>query len=415
MAAGSSVQRDIGCPFCGLVCDDLEIEAEGARLRITRGACPISRVQFEGEPPIEATAMVAGAACSHASAIAAAAAILRASRLPLFSGLATDVAGLRGALALADRTGGVIDHRGSRGLFADLTVLRDIGTMTTTFSEVRNRADLLLLIGPDPLPAMPRLLERCFSDSASLTAESGMARQLIHLGPPSPLALPPGLKARQIPCPADDLAPTVARLRALVRGRASDDSALLEIVDALRSATYAVIAWMASLLPADSADLIVLSLVEMVRDLNRAHRAACLPLGGAENLTGAHQACLWQTGHPLRTGFGSGAPRHDPLLFAADRLIDSGEADALVWISTLGGAAPPRLPPELPLILLAPPGTAVSAAAVFLPVGRPGIDHAGQIFRGDGVVALPLAMLRPTALPSAAATLADILAAMDAP
>jgi formylmethanofuran dehydrogenase subunit B len=416
MAAGSSVQRDIACPFCGLVCDDLEIEAEGARLRINHGACPISRAQFEGELPIEATAMVAGAACSQASAIAASAAILRASRLPLYGGLATDIAGLRGALALADRTGGVIDHRGSRGLFADLTVLRDIGTMTTTFSEVRNRADLLLLIGPDPLPAMPRLLERCFSDAASLTAESGIARQLIHLGPPSPLALPPGLKATQIGCAAEDLAPMVARLRALVKGRAADESAELdEIVDALRNATYPVVAWVASLLPADSADLIVLSLVEMVRDLNRAHRAACLPLGGAENLTGAHQACLWQTGHPLRTGFGTGAPRHDPLLFAAGRLIDSGEVDALVWISTLGGPPPPRLPPELPLILLAPPGTAASAAAVFLPVGRPGIDHAGQIFRGDGVVALPLAMLRPTALPSAAATLADILASLGAP
>jgi Formylmethanofuran dehydrogenase subunit B len=79
--------------------------------------------------------------CDRDEAIAQAARILRQSRLPVFGGLATDVEGQRGALALADRLGGVVDHRGSRGLFSDLTALRDIGTMTTTLSEVRNRAD----------------------------------------------------------------------------------------------------------------------------------------------------------------------------------------------------------------------------------------------------------------------------------
>jgi formylmethanofuran dehydrogenase subunit B len=199
---------------------------------------------------------------------------------------------------------------------------------------------------------------------------------------------------------------------------AGEDIALVELAGAFRAANYAVVSWMAGLLPPDAADLIVLSLVEMVRDLNVSRRAACLPLGGAENLTGANQACLWQTGFPLRTSFGTGAPRHDPFLHSAERLIESGEADALVWVSALGGGPPPVLPPELPLILLAPPsalaGTeAPSAPAVFLPVGRPGIDHAGQIFRADGVVALPLRALRASKLPSVGETLQAIAQAME--
>ena len=131
-------------------------------------------------------------------------------------------------------------------------------------------------------------------------------------------------------------------------------------------------------------------------------------------MTGANQACLWQTGYPLRTGFGTGAPRHDPFLYSAERLIESGEADALVWVSALGGDPPPVLPPELPLILLAPPGSeTASAPAVFLPVGRPGIDHAGQIFRADGVVALPLSALRASSLASVGETLQAIAQAME--
>ena len=49
-----------------------------------------------------------------------------------------------------------------------------------------------------------------------------------------------------------------------------------------------------------------------------------------------------------------------------------------------------------------------SEPAVFLPVGRPGIDHGGQIFRTDGVVALPLRGLRRSELPSVGATLRAI-------
>ena len=171
MAAGqdapnTELRRDVACPFCALVCDDLEIEVAGEALTVRRGACPISRAQFERPLPTEGSAQAAGADCGRDEAIAQAARILRQSRLPVIGGLATDIEGMRGALALADRLGGVVDHRGSRGLFSDLTALRDIGSMTTTLSEVRNRADLLLIVGPDPFPACP----------ASSSAASPIAR-----------------------------------------------------------------------------------------------------------------------------------------------------------------------------------------------------------------------------------------------
>src|SRR5262245_9577295 len=230
--AESSIRRDVACPACGLVCDDLEVEVTPRRITIRSGACPMGRAWFESEPPVEATAMAAGAPPSRRAAIAAAAGIRRNSRLPVFGGLAADIDGLRGAFALADRTGGVIDHRASRGLFADLTAVRDIGTMTTTFSEVRNRADLLLIVGPDPVPQMPRLIERCFSDAPSLFAESGIVRRLIHLGPPtnSFADLPHGVSYTGISCAPGELAPTVARLRALLKGHGiGEDAALGEL------------------------------------------------------------------------------------------------------------------------------------------------------------------------------------------
>jgi formylmethanofuran dehydrogenase subunit B len=411
-----ALRRDVVCPFCGLACDDLEIEVAETRLVLRRGACPISKAQFEREVPVEGQARATGAPCERAEAVAIAARLLRQSRLPVIGGLATDIDGARSALELADLTGGVVDHCGSEALFCDLTALREIGTMTTTFSEVRNRADLLLIVGPDP--PMPRFLERCFPDLPSMFDRSGAGRRLIRLGPEGStrLDVPEGVKASQIVCPLEELPLTVPSLRALLSGRAGNEQGkpeLVELIGSLRSARYPVIAWSAGQLPRPGADLVVLSLVEIVRELNRVGRAAGLPLGGGENLAGMHQACLWQTGHPLRTSFATGAPRHDPTLYSAERLIKSGEADALLWISALNGSPPPALPPELPLILLAPPGTDLAyEPAVFLPIGRPGIDHAGQIFRADGVVALPLSVLRASALPSAGNTLSAITRAL---
>ena len=48
------------------------------------------------------------------AAIAEAARLLGASRLPVIAGLGTDVAGARAAIALAQRLGGVVDHMHSR-------------------------------------------------------------------------------------------------------------------------------------------------------------------------------------------------------------------------------------------------------------------------------------------------------------
>jgi formylmethanofuran dehydrogenase subunit B len=49
---------------------------------------------------------------------------------------------------------------------------------------------------------------------------------------------------------------------------------------------------------------------------------------------------------------------------------------------------------------------------VYIPVGTPGIDHAGQMVRCDNVVSLPMQNLGRSQLPSAADVLAAIQAAL---
>jgi len=408
----SALRRNVACPFCGLACDDLSIAVvAGDHVTVSEAGCALSRKGFE-RAPAKPTPMIGSRAASLDEAMAAAVDILRNSRQPLFAGLATDVAGLRAVMQLAERTGGIVDHLGADGFFRNLRVVQDSGWMTTTLSEVRNRVDLLLIVGPDPTPQFPRFYERCVAARPTLFAETNQPR-VVRLGPaPAGDVIP----AQQLVCDLERLPEAVAALRCLVGGRSLAAAEIAGLpVDSLRAlagqlkaATYGVVTWMAGAFAFAGAELLAQALADLVRDVNQATRCAALPLTGSENVMGAHQVCTWQTGFPLRTSFAGGAPAHDPLLYGTARLLREHEVDALVWISSFHPAAPPatRTPT---IVLAAAPLRFERQPEVHIPIGTPGIDHAGEIFRTDGVVALPLAKLRDGGRPSAA----DVLGRID--
>jgi formylmethanofuran dehydrogenase subunit B len=414
--ADSVLRRNVVCPFCALACDDLTVAVEDGRVSVRERGCEIGRAGFERPIP-DAIPLIAGAAVSLDEAVARAAEILKTSRQPLFAGLAADVAGVRSALQLAERTGGIVDHVGADGLFRNLRVVQDSGWMTTTLSEVRNHVDFLLIIGPDPTPQFPRFFERCIGPPQTLYTDSRPIPPVVRLGPPEdhPAGQEAGIAVTKLACGIDRLPEVVPALRCLVNGRSLQDSAvagisvtdLRRLADRLRAAQYGVVTWMAGAFDFADADLLVQSIADLVRDVNQTTRCAGLPLAGNDNVIGANQVCTWQAGVPLRTNFGSGVPQHDPRLYATSHLVDAGEIDALVWISAFRPLPPPAV--DVPTVVVATPGAPVARMPeVSIPVSTPGIDHAGDIFRTDAVVALPLAKLRTTRFPSAGDVLVRI-------
>ncbi|MFO1057186.1 MAG: hypothetical protein U1E53_09485 [Dongiaceae bacterium] len=261
-APAAAALRDVPCPFCGLACDDLEIDAGGPVPRVLAAGCPLARAGFE-RAPAAATPRLDGRDCTIDEAVARAAAILGASRQPLFAGLAADVAGIGAALQLADRLGGVVDHAGSAALFRNLPAQRELGWVATTLSaEVRNRADLVLLVGPDPLAAAPRFVERCVAPARRCSTRRPGPR-LIRLGPPAPApALPANVALTDIACPLEALPAAVAALRCLLAGQpvaraAGRRGRAGRLAAALGAARYATVAWSAAALALPDADLLI--------------------------------------------------------------------------------------------------------------------------------------------------------------
>ncbi len=94
-------------------------------------------------------------------------------------------------------------------------------------------------------------------------------------------------------------------------------------------------------------------------------------------------------------------------------MLANGEADALVWVQAFNvNAVPPAT--ALPTIVVGRSGmTFAKEPDVFIPVGTPGIDHAGHAYRMDNVVAIRLKKLRDSGLPSTAQVLNAIEQALE--
>lgn len=414
----------VTCPACGLLCDDLGIErtTEG-RIRVTGQGCPRS-IRFFERPQSPASPRIAGNPVSLEQAIAAAAEILRHSRRPLIGGLGTEVQGMRAVMSLADRAGATLDHMNSNGFMRNLSVVQNSGWQTCSLTEVRNRVDLLVVIGTDIVSLFPRFFERVIWNRESMFGQDTAAREVVYLGGRDidirAGIAPDGRQPEVLPCDPERLPEVAAVLRALVSGKtllAADIAGiptgqLAALAQRLHAAKYSVIAWSAGSLDFPHADLTIQNIAEMVKTLNNTTRASGLPLGGNDGETNANQVSTWISGYPMRTSFTKGFPEHDPYHFSTDSLIRSGAADALVWISSLD---PDRGPPgcDLPTVVVGHPSLRLEREPdVFIPVGTPGIDHPGVAFRGDSVVSLPLTKLRDSALPALAGVLGALEAAL---
>jgi len=406
----AGVWQEVPSPFCGIASDDLSIKVEGNTVSIVENGDSVTKKGFE-TPISDTSPRVKGKEVSLDEAVSHIANLLRTSKQAVIGGMATDLNGARSAMALADKSRATVDNMDSAAGMRNTLVLQDTGWMVTTLTEVRNRVDLLVVVGSDLEAEFPRFFERMVWNKESMFDQEIESRQVIYLGKkPSGDAStsPQGKKAQVLACDDADLPEVVSVLRALVKGKGIQAkqvggiavSDLADLAEQLKQAKYSVVTWAAGDLDFDHAEATVQTVCEMIKDLNLDTRSSGLPLGGKEGGITVNQVSAWQSGFPMRTNFNRGYPDYDPYLSDTNRMLANDEVDTLVWISSFNID---RTPPQsnAKTVVLGRSGMSFEQEPeVFIPVGTPGIDHAGRAFRTDGVVSVPLRKLRDSGLPS---------------
>jgi formylmethanofuran dehydrogenase subunit B len=401
---------DVASPFCGIASDDLVVQVDGNTVTVKENGDSVTTPGFE-TPITDLSPRINGQEVSLEQAVEHIAGLLNNSKQPLIGGMGTDLNGARAAMALADHSRATVDSQFSDAAFRNILVLQDTGYMTTTLTEVRNRVDFLLVVGTDIESAFPRFFERMVWPKESMFGQDIDSREVVFLGKkPSGNAStsPSGRAAQVIECSDADLPEVISVLRALVKGKnvqaesvgGIEVTELAKIAEKLNQAKYGVITWSGTQLNHAHAEVTIQNICEMIKEINHTTRCNGLPLGGKEGDTTVNAVSSWQSGYPMRTGFSRNVPDYDPYLNRGQRMLDEGEVDLLIWVSSFNTAGTPPKTDATTVVLGRSGMTFEQEPEVFIPVGVPGIDHIGRTFRCDSVVSVPLKKLRDSGLPS---------------
>jgi len=344
----------------------------------------------------------------RADALERAAEMLGCARLPVIGGLLTDIAGAEAAIALAQKLDGVIDHAVGEGLARATQIMREMGGCPASLGEARNRADFVVLVGEAPLMRDPRLLDTLFPKEEGLPRPGHNPRELVLLGCEK-AELPARVPVTMVAPGSVDLPTLVSMLSAALRGRkvsAKDgetEAKLKTLAGRLRLGAFPVFV----LSPCDLDAQVMRTVLGMVHHLCVTTRAATLSLPAPGNGDGVNLCSAWTCGLPVRTRFTDGLPEHDPWRYGARRLIESGEADALLWVDALATSGIER-PQGVPTVILSASGNgAATAGDVVIEVGRPGRDHDAALYLSE---IAGIGMVKATKPNQDAPTVAEVIA-----
>jgi formylmethanofuran dehydrogenase subunit B len=353
-------------------------------------------------------AEIDGQPASYADALEYAASQLRRADYPLIYGLSRSATpGQRAAVVLAEQLGAAIDTTASLCHGPSIMALQEVGEVTCTLGEIRNRADVVVFWGCNPAVSHPRHAERysCFAKgryvpsgrSGRTVVMVGDARQvhdwqLDQAGGKPDLVIPisPG---------ADFEALSI--LRRMLRGGAvgSAPRELRELLSLMLGCRYGVVFFGLGITETSMWDgrphsatghVNVAALLKLVAELNKFTRFTARRMRIQGDVSGADNVLCWQTGYPFAVDMSRGYPRYNPGEYSANELLAQGDADLclLVGAETIpyfSDAAKDHLR-SIPTVVLDYPGASLDwVPTVRFTTSVYGLNSGGTIYRMDNV------------------------------
>ena len=390
---------DVTCLACGCLCDDLTVVVDGGAVVEVENACPVGLAWFEAacRSSDAPEAMIEGAATTTREAVERAADLLSRARRPVVFGLTRTVTEtVRDAVGLAERLKAVVvlDRVGSE--IGKAAAFQRQGRVSATLGEVKNRSDVVVFWGANPVETHPRHWDRYSVGPVGRFVPTGRAGRSVFVIGDEKTATAERADVVVPVDPRDDVATLVA-LRLLIQGktvRLEDPQklALLKTVAARwQGARYGAFFFQSRGAVDDRSGADWEAASRLVRDLNDVTRFVLLGMGGPGNTTGAEAALTWQGGFSQGIDYRLGVPTPLDGLCTLDDLLCSGEPDAVVLVGEgfpegLSAAALGRLR-SIPRIVIGPGATCSiePRPTVAIATARAGFDAGGTVIRGDGI------------------------------
>jgi formylmethanofuran dehydrogenase subunit B len=414
--ADVTIIRDATCTACGCVCDDIDLTVQSQQIIAAERACPLGIPWFlnhttENRPACS----IQGQPATLEDGIERAAQMLASAKYPLVYGLTeTTSESQRAAVGIADWIGGCLDtatsvYHGPSGM-----AFQGVGEVTCSLGEVRNRGDLIVFWGTDPVENQPRHLSKYSLFPQGLFVPKGRAdRTCVVVDVRKTKTADEADVFLQIKPNCDFEALWI--LRALAMGIEIDPATTVaetgqplsvwqDLVERMKAAKFGVIFYGLGVTMSRGKHANGEAILALTRDLNKYTRFVCRANRGRGNGAGADNVVTWRTGYPYGVNLSRGYPRFNPGEYTAADLLARKEADAALVVASdpLTHLPPPACEHlrSIPLIAIGAKSTpTLQAATVAFAVATYGINIPGTVYRMDDVpISLRSALASP--LPS---------------
>jgi len=377
----------LACPACSCLCDDIEVEIEGNRIKRMENACAKGASFLYSGENLERrnSSHMDGSEVPLEKAIEEAAYLLKRSPRRLIFGLDNSTLEAQAiGIELAQTLGAVLDDASSFCQGALIEQILDGTIPSCSLSEVKDNADLLIYWGSNPSHSHPRHLSKFSYYAYSEYSEEGWLPKVklscveVRETEVSSLSNP-----RFRLKPGEDQDFIKAILTVLRKGEGTGEAkAFTELI---RDSRFCVIFVGLGLTYALDGDFRLFA--EMVQEFSLSTRIAVMPMVGHFNMRGFNQSLCQRTGYINKVNFAAAISYGDEYSFLEQ--IRNHLADCVLIVgSNPFSNLPYSLMKELqgvPVICLDPFATTTTKAAhVVIGTAISGLECDGRALRMDG-------------------------------
>ena len=396
------IKKNVICPFCGCLCDDLTITIEEGIITGVDNGCALADSKFLGtgrllKPTIREENTIREA--EYEEAIQKAADILKEAERPLLFGWSgTQGEAQAKGVHLCSLLRGVIDNTSSICHGPSILAIQEVGHPGCTLGQVKNRADLIIYWGSNPTEAHPRHMSRYTTYADGFFLKNAFReRKLIVIDTRKTLTSNVADEFIQVE-PGGDYA-LLSALRAIVMGKSDiipdmvsgvSKSQMERVVNMCKEAKFGAIFFGLGLTMSKNKYKNVRNAIELTDELSRHTKFTISAMRGHWNVYGANEVFTWMTGYPYAIDFSRGIPFYNPGETTAVDILARKECDALMVVASDPAAHLPKKCVEhmadIPVIQIDPHVNCTSYFSdIQIPVAITGIENGGTAYRMDGV------------------------------
>ena len=399
------VFKNIVCPVCGASCDDIQVELEDGKIT-TRNACKMGNAKFHEvvsshrirDPMVKDNGNMRKADWDEA--LTKAAELLVSAKRPLFFlGSETSCEAQEVGLHIGEYLGAAVDSNATICHGPTLMGIQEAGCPGATAGQTKNRADLAVYWGSNPLESMPRHMSRYGVFPRGYWTKRGrFDRTVITVDPRrTPTADASDLHVQLKPNSDYEL---FGALLTLLRGKRPHPSveevtgvpiSLMEqMVDMMTNCNYGSVSVGLGVGSSYGKHRNVEIALNLIKELNRYTKFSIGALRGHCNVAGFNQIATYLYGYPFGIDFMKGHPRYNPGEYTTVDLLRERDVDAVFVMSAdLGSHIPAdcaKYMADIPVVCLdiAPCPTTVLSDVV-LPGVIDAMECDGTFYRLDNV------------------------------